>query len=265
MWTIVIEALAPLDPISCIKMYENNTRSRLFCWIAIRPIVDDVDSLLDVDGLIINLWQEIQQKTCGFTAIDQLRSTLFSPLDDTILAALRKLYVLSCWNGTINKPITIIQWNPCGLDLLAILSTKRKRNQGRYEWTFWVCCILPHSYQVNKTLFLHFCLFQQTLQLLYYAHPNRFCVVQENVKPEVLKVQTELWRSVHQDRGLIKSNTNCATNRSLLNTTFRPYIHYQPIIIFHLRSYLIQSVVVPCMFVFNLFWVGLSGFLAIES
>ena len=32
---------------------------------------------------------------------------------------------------------------------------------------------------------------------LYYAHTNRFCVVQENIKPEVLKVQTELARSVH--------------------------------------------------------------------
>ena len=31
----------------------------------------------------------------------------------------------------------------------------------------------------------------------YYAHTNRFCVVQENIKPEVLEVQTELARSVH--------------------------------------------------------------------
>ena len=31
----------------------------------------------------------------------------------------------------------------------------------------------------------------------YYAHTNRFCVVQENIKPEVFKVQTELARSVH--------------------------------------------------------------------
>ena len=31
----------------------------------------------------------------------------------------------------------------------------------------------------------------------FYAHTNRFCVVQENIKPEVLKVQTELARSVH--------------------------------------------------------------------
>ena len=30
-----------------------------------------------------------------------------------------------------------------------------------------------------------------------YAHTNWFCVVQENIKPEVLKVQTELARSVH--------------------------------------------------------------------
>ena len=32
---------------------------------------------------------------------------------------------------------------------------------------------------------------------LINAHTNRFCVVQENIKPEVLKVQTELARSVH--------------------------------------------------------------------
>ena len=31
----------------------------------------------------------------------------------------------------------------------------------------------------------------------YYAHTNRFCVVQENIKSKVFKVQTELARSVH--------------------------------------------------------------------
>ena len=31
----------------------------------------------------------------------------------------------------------------------------------------------------------------------FYAHTNRFYVVQEGTKPEVLKVQTELARSVH--------------------------------------------------------------------
>lgn len=31
----------------------------------------------------------------------------------------------------------------------------------------------------------------------HYAHTNRFCVVKENIKPEVLKVQTQLARSVH--------------------------------------------------------------------
>ena len=36
----------------------------------------------------------------------------------------------------------------------------------------------------------------------YYAHTNRFCVVQENIKPEVLEVQTELARFVHKDRWL---------------------------------------------------------------
>ena len=35
------------------------------------------------------------------------------------------------------------------------------------------------------------------LRSSYYAHTNRFCVVQENIKPEVLKVLTELARSVH--------------------------------------------------------------------
>ena len=29
---------------------------------------------------------------------------------------------------------------------------------------------------------------------VYYAHTNRLCVVLENIKPEVLKVQTELAR-----------------------------------------------------------------------
>ena len=31
----------------------------------------------------------------------------------------------------------------------------------------------------------------------YYVHTNRFCVAQENIQPEVLKVQPELARSVH--------------------------------------------------------------------
>ena len=30
-----------------------------------------------------------------------------------------------------------------------------------------------------------------------YAHTSRFCVLQENIKPEVLKVQTVLARSMH--------------------------------------------------------------------
>ena len=38
MCTIVIEALTPLDRTSCIKMYKNNARSRLFCRIAKRSI-----------------------------------------------------------------------------------------------------------------------------------------------------------------------------------------------------------------------------------
>ena len=33
--------------------------------------------------------------------------------------------------------------------------------------------------------------------LEYYAHTNRFCVVQENIKPEVLEIQTELARFLH--------------------------------------------------------------------
>ena len=36
-----------------------------------------------------------------------------------------------------------------------------------------------------------------TLYGLPNAHTNRFCVVQEDIKPEVLKVPTELARSVH--------------------------------------------------------------------
>ena len=38
MCTIVIKALTPLSRISCIKMYKNNARSRLFCRIAKRCI-----------------------------------------------------------------------------------------------------------------------------------------------------------------------------------------------------------------------------------
>ena len=34
----MLEALTPLDRISCIKMYKNNARSRLFCSIAKRSI-----------------------------------------------------------------------------------------------------------------------------------------------------------------------------------------------------------------------------------
>ena len=40
------------------------------------------------------------------------------------------------------------------------------------------------------------------LAQLYCAHTNGFCVLHENMKPDVLKVQTELARSVHLDRGL---------------------------------------------------------------
>ena len=36
MCTIAIETLKPLNRISCIKMYKNNARSRLFCRIAKR-------------------------------------------------------------------------------------------------------------------------------------------------------------------------------------------------------------------------------------
>ena len=42
MCTIVIEALTPLNRTSCIKMYKNNARSRLFGRIAKKSIfVDD--------------------------------------------------------------------------------------------------------------------------------------------------------------------------------------------------------------------------------
>ena len=38
MCTILIEGLTPLNRTSCIKMYKNNARSRLFCRIAKRSI-----------------------------------------------------------------------------------------------------------------------------------------------------------------------------------------------------------------------------------
>ena len=38
---------------------------------------------------------------------------------------------------------------------------------------------------------------QALVRGVYHAHTNRFCVVQENMKPDVLEVQTELARSVH--------------------------------------------------------------------
>ena len=43
------------------------------------------------------------------------------------------------------------------------------------------------TYQIN----------QRYSKVEYYPHTNRFCVVQENIKPEVLEVQTEFARSVH--------------------------------------------------------------------
>ena len=46
----------------------------------------------------------------------------------------------------------------------------------------------------------HFCK-NKNRTVKYYAHDNRFCVVRENIKPKVLKVQTELGRSVLEDRG----------------------------------------------------------------
>ena len=49
-----------------------------------------------------------------------------------------------------------------------------------------------------------------------HAHTNRFCVVQENIKPEVLKVQTELARSVHKTDGFVFS---CTTTKPV-STSF---------------------------------------------
>ena len=54
-------------------------------------------------------------------------------------------------------------------------------------------------YHGTSSLFRYFAIFNQTpsnflWNTLYYAHTNRFCVVQENVKPEVLNVQTDLAR-----------------------------------------------------------------------
>ena len=52
MYTIVIETLTPLSRTSCIKMYKNDARSRLFGRIAIRSISNSEDIyLIDVSGV----------------------------------------------------------------------------------------------------------------------------------------------------------------------------------------------------------------------
>ena len=61
---MVIEALTPLDRVSCIKMYKNNTRSRLFCRIAKRSIAGSVP--------------EMEQKLVG-TLFTHSYNIIFSP------------------------------------------------------------------------------------------------------------------------------------------------------------------------------------------
>ena len=52
----------------------------------------------------------------------------------------------------------------------------------------------------------------------YYAHPKRFCVVQENIKPGVLKVRTEL--AMLRQQWLHARPTNILALRSALNEGF---------------------------------------------
>ena len=52
--------------------------------------------------------------------------------------------------------------------------------------------IFPVSLSVSELLLLFETKIEDMASSHSCAHTNRFCVVQENIKPEVLKVQTEL-------------------------------------------------------------------------
>ena len=64
----------------------------------------------------------------------------------------------------------------------------------RIFWLIYITCCLKWY----KFIFIIFFRLDTLVCVhRFYAHANRFCVVQENIKPEVLKVQTELARTVH--------------------------------------------------------------------
>ena len=54
----------------------------------------------------------------------------------------------------------------------------------------------------NSEIFIRYCsavLLLISIRKHYFANANRFSVVRENIKSEVLKEQTELARSLHKD------------------------------------------------------------------
>ena len=90
MYTIKIEALTPLDRTSCIKMYKNNARSRLFCRIAKRSIfrvVLEINPLFWNQQKVLrnNLQSQPYRKNCNlyiFRLPRLCRTTSFLPLFD---------------------------------------------------------------------------------------------------------------------------------------------------------------------------------------
>ena len=92
----------------------------------------------------------------------------------------------------------------------------------------------------NSTCFkysCHYLAFFNYFRGKYNVHTNQFGVVQENVKPEVLKVQTELARSVHLDRGffLYNNKTGWYEFHYLIISNF--YLYHSVIHILFLSSH----------------------------
>ena len=56
----------------------------------------------------------------------------------------------------------------------------------------------------------------RSIQILSYAHTNRFCVVQENIKPEVLKGQTEVGLCIKTEGFIFSCTTTKPVSMSFI-------------------------------------------------
>ena len=110
------------------------------------------------------------------------------------------MWFSNCWIWRILKTISsvgyqtrlnvFISWFQDGKIQIFI---RNRQNLQRF-----VCSHFKSSnHSLDKHLFNSLTYFLLWMQNVEYAHTNWFCVVKENIKPEVLKVQTKLARSLH--------------------------------------------------------------------